>query len=259
MMDNLIFEIQSSIGIIHLNRPDKLNALNASTIWELIQIIENCLKDPEVRGVIITGSGEKAFVAGADILELSSLNSESAKNMVIANQEQLFDQIAHSGKPFMACINGFALGGGLELALACHLRIAVENAQLGLPELNLGIIPGYGGTQRLTQIIGKARALEMILSSESISAQKALEWGLIHGITQKEDLLSIGMEKMNRIISKSPLTLSAAIKAINAFGNPHEDGFSIEISEFSKLFESQDFKEGTQAFLQKRKPNFKGL
>jgi len=258
-MELILFEVQDTIALITLNRPEKLNALNHELLEVLKHHLEHCLKDSSIRGVILTGSGDKAFVAGADIRELNSLNIELAKNLGKINQELIFDQIANASKPFMACINGFALGGGLELALACHFRYASENAQFGLPELNLGIIPGYGGTQRLTEIIGKARAYEMILGSDTISAEKALEWGLISGITQRDKLLELGMEKMARIKAKSPLAIAAAMKAIKAFGQKQENGYSVEIEEFSKLFGSQDFKEGTQAFLEKRKPQFKGL
>jgi enoyl-CoA hydratase len=258
-MDFVLFEIRENIALITLNRPEKLNALNHQTLGELRDCLEKSLIDASIRGLILTGSGEKAFVAGADIKELSSLDPPSAKDLSKINQDKIFNRIALAEKPIMACINGFALGGGLELALACHFRYASENARFGLPELNLGIIPGYGGTQRLTELIGKARALEMILFSETINSEKALEWGLIHGISKQEDLLTLAFEKFQLIKSKSPLAIASALKSIHSFGLKAVDGYSVEIDEFAKLFESQDFKEGTQAFLEKRKPHFQGI
>jgi len=257
-MENILFEVMEEIAIITINRPTKLNALNNQTIQELVQTVKECENRPDIRATIITGSGEKAFVAGADIGELNTLNKQEAIQLSTKNQKDLFDRISNSEKPFIACINGYALGGGLELALACHIRYASDNAILGLPELNLGIIPGYGGTQRLSLILGKSRAIEMILTSESIKSEMALRYGLVDAVMPLQNLLEYAKGKLNLIKSKSPLAVQAALKAINAQSNKNVDGYAIEIEEFGNLFESEDFKEGTRAFLEKRKPVFKG-
>jgi len=257
-MENILFEIRERIGIITLNRPTKLNALNKVLIDELITLLHNTYHNPEISGVLITGAGPKAFVAGADIQELSEMDENSSRELVEYLQKNLFDFIAESDKPHIACINGYALGGGLELALACHIRYASENAVFGLPELGLGIIPGYGGTQRLTETVGKSLATEMMLTGESIHAHKALEIGLINAILPMEDLVEHGFQKLLTIQKKAPLAISACLRAIHAFGLPDKEGFGIEIDEFSHLFTSLDFKEGTKAFLQKRPPLFVG-
>ncbi len=257
-MNFIQFEIKDKIGFITLQRPEKLNALNHQTIQELSETISLCLNSSEVRGVILTGAGEKAFVAGADISELRSLNKDSGTELARKNQYDVFDKIARADKPFIACINGYALGGGLELALSCHIRYASENAVLGLPELSLGIIPGYGGTQRLAEIIGKSKALELILTSETIKAEQALNLGLVNSVQPLSNLIPFAIERLNIIFTKSQSSIRGAMKAIYAQSNKKLDGYEVEIAEFGKLFDTPDFVEGTQAFLEKRKPKFSG-
>jgi enoyl-CoA hydratase len=257
-MEFVKFEVKEKIAVITIHRPEKLNALNRILVGEITKLVAECQNNPTISGVIVTGSGEKAFVAGADISEFLSLDRVSAENLSRQNQNHLFDKISNSEKPFIACINGFALGGGLELALSCPIRYASENAQMGLPELGLGIIPGYGGTQRLVEIIGKSRALEMMLTSEFISAQKALEWGLINAIVPLKDLVEHAIQKLKIMQSKAPMAISACLRAVSAQADKNKNGYETEIFEFGKLFETDDFKEGISAFMQKRKPNFLG-
>jgi enoyl-CoA hydratase len=254
---NLLLNIDQEILYITINRESKLNALNKATLNEMNKAVADALHDVNIGGIIITGAGEKAFVAGADISEFSSFNLEQGKALAAEGQKNVFDLIANAAKPIIAAINGFALGGGLELALACHIRIASENAKMGLPEVTLGLIPGYGGTQRLTQIIGKGRAMEMILTADMITAEQALGFGLVNKVVPQVQLLETATTMMLKILSRSPKGISAAIIAINAFGDKKQDGFTTEIEEFGKCFEHPDFKEGVSAFLEKRKPNFK--
>jgi len=253
---NLLLNIDQEILYITINRESKLNALNKATLNELNKAFADAIQNVNVGGIIITGAGEKAFVAGADISEFSSFNAEQGKALAAEGQKNVFDLIANAAKPIIAAINGFALGGGLELALACHIRIASENAKMGLPEVTLGLIPGYGGTQRLTQIIGKGRAMEMILTADMITADQALNFGLVNKVVLQSQLLEVATGMMLKILSRSPKGISAAIIAINAFGDKKQDGFTTEIEEFGKCFEHPDFKEGVSAFLEKRKSNF---
>lgn len=257
-MNFIQFEIKDKIGFITVHRPEKLNALNHQTIAELSETVSLCLNSTDVRGVILTGSGEKAFVAGADISELRLLNRNTGTELARNNQAQVFNKIAKANKPFIACINGYALGGGLELALACHIRYASENAVLGLPELSLGIIPGYGGTQRLAEIIGKSKALELILTSDTIKADEALRLGLVNSVQPLTGLIPYAVERLNTIFTKSISSIQGAMKALYAQGDKDLNGYGVEIEEFGKLFDTKDFIEGTQAFLEKRKPNFSG-
>jgi len=251
---NILLEQKNNILLLALNRSHKLNALNMALRLELHTALASALNDSSIRGIIITGSGDKAFAAGADIAEFKGLNADEARQLAAEAHTQLFDLIENSSKPIIAAINGYALGGGLELALACHLRLASENAVLGLPELNLGIIPGFGGTQRLTKLIGKSRAFELILTSEPINADQALQAGLINKVCPAENLLIEAELLMHKILKNPTHALSAAIKAINAAFN--EQGFNIEISAFASCFNHYEASEGIQAFIEKRLPRF---
>lgn len=244
--------------LITINRPDKLNALNRSTIDDLHDILVEAEQNKQVRSVIITGAGEKAFVAGADIAEFASFSVEEGKQMSSQGHFKVFNFLENFSKPTIAAIRGFALGGGLELALACHIRVAADTAKLGLPEVSLGLIPGYGGTQRLAHLVGKGKAFEMILTGEMIDAQEAYQWGLINKVVPSEALMNTCLDLAKKIASKSPTAIAAAIRAINAGYNPQLNGYEVEIEEFGKCFGTEDFKEGVSAFLEKRKPNFRG-
>jgi enoyl-CoA hydratase len=254
---NLLFEIKNHTGLITINRPDKLNALNSQTIGEIEEVFKSIKSDPEVYVVVITGSGEKAFVAGADIAELNKLDVISAKEFS-ERGNRAFRAIETIDKPVIAAVNGFALGGGCELALACHIRIASENAKFGQPEVNLGIIPGYGGTQRLARVINSARAAELILTGDMISAEEALRIGLINKIFPQAELLNKALELADKISSKGQQAIRFALKAVKAADNISlSEGLSYEASLFALTCGTEDFKEGTSAFLQKRKPDFK--
>ncbi|MCD8740741.1 enoyl-CoA hydratase-related protein [Mucilaginibacter roseus] len=255
-LKNILVEIRSRICYITINRESKLNALNAATLAELGEALTQSFANADVGGIIITGSGPKAFVAGADIAEFAPLNAEGGRQMAQVAQHQVFNVIEQGSKPVIAAINGFALGGGLELALACHIRVASTNAKMGLPEVTLGLIPGYGGTQRLTQLIGRGRALEMILTADMITATQALDFGLVNHVTEQELLLNKAEEILEKILSRAPLAVAAAIKAVNAAGTP--DGFETEIDQFADCFNTADTREGISAFIDKRKPDFKG-
>jgi enoyl-CoA hydratase len=255
---NLQTELVDNILLVTINRPEKLNALNKQTVNDLADVVKYAGETKEVRGVILTGSGEKAFVAGADISEFSGLSREDAEQLARNGHANLFDAIEHSSKPFIAAINGFALGGGLELAMACHIRIASNNARLGLPEVTLGLIPGYGGTQRLTQLVGKGRALELIATADMITAEKAERMGLVNYAVPAEELIGKAKEILNKIRLRAPLAVAAAIKATNAVGQHNTDGYDVEINAFADCFNTSDFQEGVSAFLEKRAPNFQG-
>lgn len=254
--ENLLLEIKNRILYITINRESKLNALNKATLGELHFAVTDSFNNPAVGGIILTGSGLKAFVAGADISEFASFNTDEGRNLAREGQTKVFDVIHNSDKPVIAAINGFALGGGLELAMACHIRVASDTAKLGLPEVTLGLIPGYGGTQRLTQLIGRAKALEMILTADMITAEQALHSGLVNHVTAPEDLIVKAEEIMNKILSRSPFAVGAAIRAVNAGLIQGENGFEAEINEFSNCFGTPDFHEGVTAFKEKRKPVF---
>ena len=255
---NLILNQQGRILYITINRESKLNALNKQTLHELHVAISTAFNDEQVGGIIITGAGTKAFVAGGDIAEFAGLDVAAAHAMASEHHDKVFNLIENGTKPIIAAINGFALGGGLKLALACHIRIASDNAKLGLPEVTLGLIPGYGGTQRLTRLVGKGKALEMILTARMISAAEAHSLGLVNQLTTPEDLLPEATEMLKKILSRAPLAVAAAITAVNAVNKEGVNGFEIEIDEFSRCFGTADFKEGVSAFLEKRKPDFKG-
>ena len=254
----LLFETRDRIAFITLNRPDKLNALNALCKKELREVFGQIRSGHEVDAAILTGSGEKAFAAGTDIAELSSLDPESGKEFSLSGQA-LFDQIQHLGKPVIAAVNGYALGGGCELALACHLRIASENATFGQPEVNLGIIPGYGGTQRLPRLIGTGRATAMILTGNPIDAQEALRIGLVNLVVPRSGLLAEAESIARTILSRGQVAVRMSLKAINiSMEMPLSEGLKVEASMFGECCGTADFAEGTSAFLGKRKPSFAG-
>lgn len=252
--ENILLEKRDKTTIITINRPDSLNALNGNTIQELSNALELIENDTECRVIIITGSGQKSFVAGADIKEFSDFGQNEAEKLARNGHNQLFNKIENLKKPVIAAVNGFALGGGLELALSCHIRYASENAKLGLPEVTLGLIPGYGGTQRLPKLVGKGIANEMIFSAKMITAEKAKEIGLVNEVFPIDELLPKTIELATIISKNSPQGISKAIAAINASEN--ENGFELEIKSFGELFDLADKKEGVTAFLEKRKPNF---
>lgn len=254
---NLLSEVKENILYVTINREKALNALNKDTLIELAEVIDFAGKTDEVRGVILTGAGEKAFVAGADIKEFSDYNGKQGEELAKHGHEHVFNAIENSPKPFIAAINGFALGGGLELAMACHMRIASDNAKLGLPEVTLGLIPGYGGTQRLTQLVGKGKAIEMITTASMVTAVDAEKMGLVNYTVPQADLISKAEEILNVIKMRAPLAVAAAIKSVIASIND-ADGYQVEIEQFGKCFETEDFKEGVTAFVEKRKAVFKG-
>jgi enoyl-CoA hydratase/carnithine racemase len=257
MFETLLFESSNRIGYVTINRPDKLNALNAKAKSELKQLFASLKSDDRVDVVILTGAGEKAFVAGTDIKELTALNAESGKAFSVGGQA-VFDSIENLGKPVIAAINGYALGGGCELALACTMRIAAENAKFGQPEVNLGIIPGYGGTQRLARQVGKGKAMELILTGDQIDAQEALRIGLVNKVVPLHELRSTAETLAQKILAKGQVAVRLSLKAINmAHETNLTDGQALEASLFGVCCGSEDFKEGTKAFLEKRKPEFK--
>lgn len=254
---NILFEIKNHTAIVTVNRPDKLNALNGKTIDEFEDVFHLIKNNPEVFVVVITGSGEKAFVAGADIAELNKLDVISAKEFS-EKGNRVFRAIETLDKPVIAAVNGFALGGGCELALACHMRTASENAKFGQPEVNLGIIPGYGGTQRLARVINSARALEMILTGDMIGADEAFRIGLVNKVYPQAELLNKTFEMADKIAAKGQQAIRFALKAVKATDNISlTEGLSYEASLFALVCGTEDFKEGTAAFLEKRKPVFK--
>ncbi|MCH8569206.1 MAG: enoyl-CoA hydratase/isomerase family protein [Balneolales bacterium] len=256
----LISETDPNSGIctITINRPDKLNALNSEVIRELKQVFESVASDEAVKAVILTGSGDKAFVAGADIKELSNLDEKTGEELSIKGQA-VFASIENLGKPVIALVNGYALGGGTELALSCHMRIATSNAVFGLPEVSLGLIPGYGGTQRLTRLVGKGKAMELILSGRMVKADEADALGIAnHVYDDKEAAMEASKNLMSNILRQAPVAVARAIEAVNASETGKESGYAEEARLFGSLCATGDFKEGTTAFLEKRKPSFKG-
>jgi len=254
--ENILYESKDSICYLVINRPRQLNALNSLTISELNHAIISANSDKSIRCIILTGSENKAFVAGADIKEFASYNTKLGEDLSRKGQKMLFDLIENIGTPTIAAINGFALGGGLELAMACHIRVASDNAKMGLPEVSLGVIPGYGGTQRLANLIGKGRAMEMISTAGLISSKEAKQWGLVNHVCPQEILINTAQKIALKIIKNSPMAIAKAIKSINAGFLNGVDGFEVEKKEFGSCFSSPEFIEGTTAFMEKRKPNF---
>ncbi len=254
--NHLLLEIQDEVAWVSLHRPEKLNALNRDLLSALHELFTALRSEEKVRVIVLTGSGEKAFVAGADISEFASFSSQEGQALAQKGQEEVFDVIANMNKPVIAAINGYALGGGLELALACHIRITTTTARLGLPEASLGLIPGYGGTQRLAQIIGRGRATEMILSCRMLGAEEALGFGLVSQVVPADTLMATAAEWAERLLKNAPHAQEQAIKAIAANYSTPEIGFSTEQKLFGECFDTSDFKEGTTAFLEKRTADF---
>lgn len=255
--ENILVATEEKIAIITINRPKQLNALNKDTIEDLSNALKTLNDSKEIRAIILTGSGEKSFVAGADIKEFAHFNIEQGKELSAEGHRKLFDLVENMSKPVIAAVNGFALGGGLELAMSCHFRVASDNAKLGLPEVSLGVIPGYGGTQRLAQLVGKGKAFELITTAQMISANEALTWGLVNYVVSQEELLDTCKDLAQKISRNSPVAIHAAINSINAQYKEGVDGFKEEIKQFGNCFGTDDFIEGTTAFLEKRKPEFK--
>ncbi len=256
--DNILVELEDDLAVVTVNRPKKLNALNTATIKELHLAFKALQSNNKIRVIILTGAGDKAFVAGADISEFSHFDTKQGGQLAAQGQELLFDFVENLKKPVIAAINGFALGGGLELAMSCHFRIASHNARMGLPEVSLGVIPGYGGTQRLPQLVGKGRAMEMIMTGGMIDVERAIEYGLVNHIASSEELLDYCRNIAKKIAKNSPMAISQAIKAINAGFKNDVRGFEVEVNAFGQCFGTDDFKEGTTAFLEKRKASFPG-
>ncbi|CAZ95930.1 enoyl-CoA hydratase-related protein [Zobellia galactanivorans] len=255
--NNILVNDKEATAIVTINRPTKLNALNRETIQELHDAFEALEKDKGVKVIILTGSGEKAFVAGADISEFADFSEKEGGKLSAKGHKLLFDFVENLSKPVIAAVNGFALGGGLELAMACHFRVASHNARMGLPEVSLGVIPGYGGTQRLPQLIGKGRAMELIMTASMIDVDRALGYGLVNHVVSQEQLIEFCQKLASKISNNSPVALSYAIKAVNA-GFKNSNGYDEEIKAFGACFGTEDFKEGTSAFLEKRKADFPG-
>jgi enoyl-CoA hydratase len=257
LFETILTQVENGIYIITINRPDKLNALNKKVFEELNLAMHEVERNDEIKSVLITGAGPKSFVAGADISEFNSLNKTQAMELSDRGQKT-FARIENSSKPVVAAVNGFALGGGCELAMSCHFRLASENAKFGQPEVNLGLIPGYGGTQRLVQLIGKGKAMELLMTAGMIDANEAKVLGLVNYVTTPDELLMKTKELLSTINTKAPLAIAGCIKSANAVFDEKADGYEVEIAEFGNSFDTEDRVEGTTAFLEKRKATFKG-
>ncbi|MFD2743317.1 MULTISPECIES: enoyl-CoA hydratase-related protein [Sphingobacterium] len=256
MYNNITIQLLDQTALLEITRPKFLNALNRETLEEIDHAFsQELLQNKDIRGVIITGAGEKAFVAGADIKEFVNYSAEEGAALAKWGHG-VMNRIYEFPKPIIAAINGYALGGGLELALACHMRVASQNAKMGLPEVTLGLIPGYGGTQRLASLVGRGKALEMIMSGEMIDAVEAHQWGLVNHVTNQEDLYNTCNHLLKKMYEKSPKAIAAAIKVVNAGLDKSKDGYEEEVKAFGESFGTPDFREGTDAFIAKRKPNF---
>lgn len=257
MYQTLLTHLDAGIYTITINRPDKLNALNRTVLEELALVMEEIYDQPDIASVLLTGAGDKAFAAGADIAEFEGLSPAEATRLS-AQGHGLFHQIAHCPKPVVAAVNGFALGGGCELAMACHFRIASQRARFGQPEVNLGLIPGYGGTQRLTQLVGAGRALELMMTAETLTAEEALDIGLVNRVVAPDALLDSCRETLTKINRKAPLALRKLVQCVQAGLEAGDKGFDTEIREFGACFATEDVREGVRAFLEKRAPVFRG-
>ena len=257
MYSTLLTALDNNILTITINRPDKLNALNQQIMSDLSNVMDEVYNNSEIKSAIVIGAGPKSFVAGADISEFVGSSVEQGKTLAKHGQD-IFFKIENSPKPIVACVNCFALGGGCELAMSCHFRIASENAKFGQPEVNLGLIPGYGGTQRLTQLIGKGRALELLMSANMIDAATALKYGLVNYVVAQDQLLQKAKDILNTINSKAPIAVAACITAANAVFEESKNGYAVEVNAFGNCFATEDMKEGTAAFLEKRKAVFTG-
>lgn len=258
MYQTLLTDLQDGTLIVTINRPDKLNALNKDVIEELGKVVDEIYSNNDIKTAILTGSGEKSFVAGADISEFTSLDVAGGSELAKKGQDTVFNKIENSPKPIIAAVNGFALGGGCELAMSCHFRIASENAKFGQPEVNLGLIPGYGGTQRLTQLIGKGKAMELMMTGDMIGADEAKALGLVNHVLPLAELITKAKEITQKIQSKAPLAIAKVISCVNEAANAHPDGYANEVKRFGECFATEDKVEGTTAFLEKRKAIFKG-
>lgn len=256
--DNILVEKSAALAKVIINRPKKLNALNKATIEELHEAFKSLDKDESIKTILVTGSGDKAFVAGADISEFANFSIEEGGRLARLGQESLFNLVENLSTPVIAAVNGFALGGGLELAMASHFRVASDNAKMGLPEVSLGVIPGYGGTQRLPQLVGKGKAMELIMTAGMISAEDAKNCGLVNHVVALEELMPLAEKLASKIMRNSSVAISAAIRAVNDNFKDGVNGYETEIAEFGDCFGTEDFKEGTTAFLEKRKPKFPG-
>lgn len=248
---------EGNVLIITINRPEKMNALNKQVLAELALAVDEVYGNRQIKSAVITGAGEKAFVAGADISEFLTLSDKQGEELA-KKGHVIFKRIEACPKPIIAAVNGFALGGGCELAMACHFRLASENAKFGQPEVNLGLIPGYGGTQRLTQLIGKGKAIELMMTGDMITATEALSWGLVNHVLKPEELLPKALAILQKIQAKAPLAIASVIKCVNAALDKEQDGFELELKEFGACFTTKDLQEGAAAFLEKRQANFKG-
>ncbi|MBZ5858468.1 enoyl-CoA hydratase/isomerase family protein [Flavihumibacter profundi] len=259
MYTTILTSLQEQILTITINRPDKLNALNKTVIEELGQIMVSVYTDDTIKAAIITGAGPKSFVAGADISEFLELDGSGGQGLAKKGQDLVFNKIENCPKPIIAAVNGFALGGGCELAMACHFRLASESAKFGQPEVNLGLVPGYGGTQRLTQLVGKGKAMELMMTGAIIDATEAKSLGLVNHVTSPDELLPKTTQLLKTIISKAPLAIAKIISLTNLAAIGHPDGLELEVAAFGELFDSADAKEGARAFLEKRPASFKGI
>jgi enoyl-CoA hydratase len=257
MYSTITTSLADNILTVTINRPDKLNAINRSVMDDISKVVDEIYHNNHIRSAVITGSGSKAFIAGADIAEFHGLGKEEGMALAKTGQDVFF-KIENSPKPIVAAVNGFALGGGCELAMSCHFRIASTNAKFGQPEVNLGLIPGYGGTQRLTQLVGKGRAMELIMTGAIIDANTALQYGLVNHVCSPEDLMTTATSILSTINTKAPLALGKAIAAINAVYSETKDGYIVELTGFGDSFATEDMKEGAAAFLEKRKATFQG-
>lgn len=257
MEDLVLVTREGRTAVVTINRPNQLNALNADTIAKLSSTMLELEGDESVRAIVLTGSGEKSFVAGADIKEFANFSIEEGKELARRGHESLFNTIENLKKPVIAAVNGFALGGGLELAMSCHVRVASDNARMGLPEVSLGVIPGYGGTQRLPQLVGKGKAMEMIMTAGMIVAEDALQWGLVNYVVPQSELMAKCLDIASKAAKNSGVAIAAAIAAVNAGFAHGVDGFEAEIDAFGEAFGTDEFAEGTTAFIEKRKPEFK--
>lgn len=258
MYQTLLTDLQEGTLVVTINRPDKLNALNKDVIEELGKVMNDVYNNADIKSVILTGAGEKAFVAGADISEFTSLDENGGAELARRGQQGVFDKIENSPKPVIAAVNGFALGGGCELAMSCHFRLASENAKFGQPEVNLGLIPGYGGTQRLTQLIGKGKSMELMMTADMIGAAEAKELGLVNYVLPAAELMAKAKEITQKIHTKAPVAIAKVIACVNDAAKGDSNGFSNEIKRFGECFATADMREGTAAFMEKRKAIFKG-
>lgn len=257
MYNNIITDSKDQVLKITINRPNQLNALNKETIEELHQALRNGDEDQGIGVIILTGSGEKAFVAGADIKEFADFSISQGGELAMRGQQTLFSYVENLSTPVISAINGFALGGGLELAMCSHIRVASSNARMGLPEVGLGVIPGYGGTQRLAQLVGRGKANELVFTAGMMKADEALQWGLVNHVVELDELMVKAEEIAGKILKNSGSAIASAIRSVNAGFEDGVNGYEVEIEEFGKCFGTEDFKEGTMAFLEKRKPNFR--